>query len=224
MGDSKANIGKNLMTLATTYDQAWLKTYQDENGEYSNWNGMDPYNVNPYWGVYKNQNISQKDQFRLNGKAIWNINPHLKLQGTLGTEMNWFTFEDYQAPTTPGFEAGRLQNSTFENRMYNFELLALYNNTWGDFDFNGTLGGNIFKVDNLTTITTAQDMQIRDVIALLSFNEISVEQNTYRKQINSLYGAVNLGWKHMVYFDATLRADQSSTLPLNNNANQQLAF
>lgn len=27
MGDSKANIGKNLMTLATTYDQAWLKTY-----------------------------------------------------------------------------------------------------------------------------------------------------------------------------------------------------
>ena len=26
MGDSKANIGKNLMTLATSYDQAWLKT------------------------------------------------------------------------------------------------------------------------------------------------------------------------------------------------------
>ena len=218
MGDSKANIGKNLMTLATTYNQEWLKTYQDENGDYSNWNGMDPYNVNPYWGVYKNQNTSKKDQFRLNGRAIWNITPHLKLQGTLGSEMNWFTFEDYQAPTTPGFEAGRLQNSVFENRMYNFELLALYNNTWGDFDFSGTLGGNMFKVDNLTTVTTAQDMQIRDVIALLSFNEISVEQNTYRKQINSVYGAVNLGWKHMVYFDATLRADQSSTLPLNNNS------
>lgn len=29
------------MTLATTYDQEWLKNYQDENGEYSNWNGMD---------------------------------------------------------------------------------------------------------------------------------------------------------------------------------------
>lgn len=217
MGDSKANIGKNLMTLATTYNQEWLKTYQDENGEYSNWNGMDPYNVNPYWGVYKNQNTSKKDQFRLNGKAIWNVTPHFKLQGTLGTEMNWFKFEDFQAPTTPGFEAGRLQNSVFDNRMYNFELLALYNNTWGDFDFSGTLGANMFKVDNLTTVTTAQDMQIRDVIALLSFNEISVEQNTYRKQINSVYGAINLGWKHLVYLDATVRADQSSTLPLNNN-------
>ena len=41
LGDSKSNIGKNLMTLATTYDQQWLRAYQDANGEYSNWNGMD---------------------------------------------------------------------------------------------------------------------------------------------------------------------------------------
>lgn len=217
LGDSKSNIGKNLMTLATTYNQEWLKTYQDENGEYSNWNGMDPYNVNPYWDVYKNSNNSKKDQFRFNGKAIWNINKHLKLQGTIGAELNYFIFEDFKAPTTPGYEAGYLQNSNFRNRMYNFELLALYNNTWGDFDFNATLGGNIYKVNNQTTITTAQDMQIRDVVALMSFNETSLEQNSYRKQINSLYGAVNVGWKHLVYLDATLRGDQSSTLPIGNN-------
>ena len=78
LGDSKSNIGKNLMTLATTYDQEWLKTYQDANGEYSNWNGMDPYNVNPYWDVYKNSNNSKKDQFRFNGKVVWNITQHLK--------------------------------------------------------------------------------------------------------------------------------------------------
>jgi TonB-linked SusC/RagA family outer membrane protein len=217
LGDSKSNIGKNLMTLATSYDQKWLKTYQDENGEYSNWNGMDPYNVNPYWDVYKNSNSSKKDQFRFNGKALWNISKRLKLQGTVGAELNWFAFEDYKAPTTPGFEAGRLQISNFRNRMYNFEVLALYNNRWGDFDLNATLGGNIYKVNNLTTITTAQDMQIRDVVTLKSFNEISVEPNSYRKQINSVYGAVNMGWKHMLYLDATLRGDQSSTLPIGNN-------
>lgn len=217
LGDSKSNIGKNLMTLATTYDQEWLKNYQDENGEYSNWNGMDPYNVNPYWDVYKNSNNSKKDQFRFNGKAIWNINKHLKLQGTIGAELNYFIFEDFKAPTTPGYEAGYLQNSNFRNRMYNFELLALYNNTWGDFDFNATLGGNVYKINNQTTVTTAQDMQIRDVVALMSFNETSLEQNSYRKQINSVYGAVNVGWKHLVYLDATLRGDQSSTLPIGNN-------
>lgn len=217
LGDSKTNIGKNLMTLATTYNQDWLKTYQDENGEYSNWNGMDPYNVNPYWDVYKNSNDSKKDQFRFNGKAIWHINKHLRLQGTVGAELNWFTFEDFKAPTTPGYEAGYLQNNKYENRMYNFEALALYNNTWGDFDFTGTLGGNVYKVNNHTSITTAQDMQIRDVVALMSFNELSIEQGSYRKQINSVYGATNVGWKHMLYLDATLRGDQSSTLPTNNN-------
>jgi TonB-linked SusC/RagA family outer membrane protein len=217
LGDSKSNIGKNLMTLSTTYDQAWLRSYEDKNGDYANWNGMDPYNVNPYWDVYKNHNLSNKDQFRLTAKAVWNATKHFKVQGTMGADLNWFTFEDYKAPTTPGFEAGRMQNSNFRNRMYNFELLGLYSNTWGDFDFNATLGGNIFKVNNLTNITTAQDMQIRDVVALMSFNEISMEQDTYRKQINSLFGSVNVGWRHLLYLDATLRGDQSSTLPTNRN-------
>lgn len=217
LGDSKSNIGKNLMTLSTTYDQSWLQQYQDESGDYSNWNGMDPYNVNPYWDIYKNMNSSKKDQFRMNAKAVWNINSHIKLQGTMGAELNYFIFQDYKAPSTPGFEAGRMQENNFRNRMYNFELMALYTNRWGDFDFNGTLGGNIYKVNNSTGITTAQDMQIRDVVALMSFNEISMEQNSYRKQINSAYGAVNLGWKNMLYFDATIRGDQSSTLPVSNN-------
>lgn len=217
LGDSKSNIGKNLMTLATTYDQKWLKTYQDANGEYSNWNGMDPYNVNPYWDIYKNSNTSKKDLFRFNGKAVWNIDQHLKIQGTVGAELNWFTFDDFKSPTTPGFEAGRLQSNSFRNRMYNFEVLALYSNSWGDFDFNATLGGNVYKVNNQTTVTTAQDMKIRDVVTLMSFNEVSVEPYSYRKQINSAYGAINLGWKHMLYMDMTLRGDQSSTLPTGNN-------
>ncbi|MDD6437933.1 MAG: SusC/RagA family TonB-linked outer membrane protein [Prevotella sp.] len=217
LGDSKSNVGKNLMTLATTYDQAWLRTYEDEDGNYSNWNGMDPYNVNPYWDLYKNNNNSNKDIFRLTGKGIWNITKHFRLQATLGADLNWFTFNDFKAPTTPGFEAGRLQISNFRNRMYNFELLALYNNTWGDFDFNATAGGNIYKVNNETTVTTAQDMQIRDVVNITSFNETSIEPASYRKRINSLFGSASLGWRHLLYLDATLRGDQSSTLPTSNN-------
>ena len=191
LGDSKSNVGKNLMTLATTYDQRWLRTYQDANGEYSNWNGMDPYNVNPYWDVYKNSNDSKKDLFRLHASAIYNVTSHLKIKGTAGAELNWFNFNDFKAPTTPGYESGYLQQSQFKNQMYNFELVATYNNRWGDFDFTGTAGGNIYKVDNRTNITTAQEMQIRDVVALMSFNETSLQENSYRKQINSLFGAVN---------------------------------
>lgn len=217
LGDSKSNIGKNLMTLANTYNQAWLRTYQDANGEYSNWNGMDPYNINPYWDVYKNSNKSNKDLFRLNATAEWNISSHFKVKATTGAELNWFSFQDFKAPTTPGYEAGYLQNNQFQNKMYNMELIAIYNNKWNDFDFTGTFGGNLFKVDNKTSIITAQDMQIRDVVALMSFNETSLQQNSYRKQINSLFAAANVGWRNLIYLDATIRGDQSSTLPVNNN-------
>ena len=217
LGDSKSNVGKNLMTLATTYNQAWLRNYEDEYGEYANWNGMDPYNVNPYWDVYKNLNESRKDLFRLHGSVTWNIGKHLKIKGTAGAELHWFNFQDYKAPTTPGYEAGYMQINKFQNQMYNFELLGIYTNRWGDFDFTGTFGGNIYKVDNKTMVTTAQDMQIRDVIALMSFNETSIQENSYRKQINSLFGAVNVGWRNLLYLDATIRGDKSSTLPSGNN-------
>ena len=33
----------------------------------------------------------------------------------------------------------------------------------------------MYKVNNETGVTTAQDMQIRDVVALMSFNETSFE-------------------------------------------------
>ena len=217
LGDSKANVGKNLMTLATTYDQRWLEKYENADGTYANWNGMDPYNVNPYWDIYKNLNESTKDLFRLHGSAIYSVTSHLKLKATVGAELNWFDFQDYKAASTPGYEAGYMQLSNFHNQMYNVEALATYNNHWGDFDFTATAGGNLYKVDNTTSLITAQDMQIRDVVALISFNETANQQQTYRKQINSLFAAVNAGWRGLIYLDATLRGDHSSTLPRGNN-------
>lgn len=217
LGDSQSNVGKNLMTLAGTYNQAWLENYQTADGEYSNWNGNDQYNKNPYWDLYKNENTSAKDVFRLTGKAVWNINEHLKLQGTVGTDMNFMDFQDFTAKTTPGKMAGQLQNQTFNNRTLNAELLALYNNTWGDFDFNATLGGNIFKVNNLTTTFTGLDQQQKDIIAIMNYAEQSVQENMYKKQINSIFGSASVGYRHTYYLEGTLRGDKSSTLPINNN-------
>ena len=217
LGDDKSNVGKNLMTLSTTYDQAWLKNYENELGEYQNWNGMDPYNVNPYWDIYKNKNQSYKDLLRMNGKIVYNIIPQLKVQATVGAELNRFEFSDFKYPTTPGFESGRLQNSYFNNRMLNAELLGIYTDSWGDFDFTATAGANFYNVNNRTVVNTGTDMGIREVIAMSSFEEQSVEEATYTKRIVSVFGSANLGWRHMLYLDATVRGDKSSTLASGKN-------
>ena len=217
LGDSQSNVGKNLMTLAGTYNQEWLKKYENPDGTYANWNGNDQYNKNPYWDLYKNENTSEKDVFRLTGKAIWNITDHLKLQGTIGTDMNYMTFQDYIARTTPGKLAGQLMEQKFNNRTLNAELLALYNQSFGDFDVNATLGGNIFKVNNKTDVFTGMDQQMKDIVAIMNYAEQSIQQNTYKKQINSLFGSASVGYQHTYYLEATVRRDQSSTLPVNNN-------
>ena len=217
LGDSQSNIGKNLMSLASTFNQEWLKTYENAEGEYAAWTGYDQYNKNPYWDLYKNENTSAKDVFRLTAKAVWNITEHLKLQGTIGTDMTFMKFQDFTAMTTPGKMAGELVNQSFNNRTLNAEILALYSNTFGDFDVNATLGGNIFKVSNKTDIFTGQDQQMKDVIAIMNYAEQSVQQNTYKKQINSIYGSASVGFKHTYYLEGTIRGDKSSTLPLNNN-------
>ncbi len=217
LGDSQSNVGKNLMTLASTYNQAWLKNYQNANGEYANWNGLDQYNRNPYWDLYKNGNKSDKDVFRFTAKAIWNVDEHLKVQGTVGTDLNYMSFQDYIARTTPGKAPGQLQESTFKNRTLNAEILALYNNNFGAFDVNATFGGNIFKVDNRTTINTGLGEQMSGIIAIMNYQEQSIQQSTYKKQINSIYASASVGYDHTYYLEGTLRGDRSSTLPTNNN-------
>ncbi len=217
LGDSQSNVGKNLMTLAGTYNQEWLKNYQNEDGTYANWNGNDQYNKNPYWDLYKNENTSAKDVFRLTAKAIWNITEHIKLQGTIGTDMTFMNFQDYTAKTTPGKLAGQLQEQKYNNRTLNAELLAMYNQSFGDFDINATLGGNIFKVSNKTDIFTGMDQQMKDVVAIMNYAEQSIQQNQYKKQINSIYASASVGYLHTYYLEGTVRGDKSSTLPTANN-------
>lgn len=217
LGDSQSNVGKNLMTLAGTYNQEWLKHYENEDGTYANWNGNDPYNKNPYWDLYKNKNTSKKDVFRLTGKAIYNIDEHFKLQGTVGTDINYMTFEDFQAKTTPGIPEGKLTKQIFHNRTLNAELLALYNNTFGDFDVNATMGGNIFKVNNSTTTNIGKNQQMDNIISIMNYQEKSITEDQYKKQINSLYASASVGYLHTYFLEGTLRGDKSSTLPTNNN-------
>ena len=106
------------------------------------------------------------------------------------------TFDDFVAKTTPGQAAGSLTNQVVHNRTLNAELLMLYNHSWGDFDLNATLGGNIFKVDNKTYTMKGLNQQMMNLETIMNYSEQHVQQDTYKKQINSLYGSASLGYKH----------------------------
>ncbi len=217
LGDSQSNVGKNLMTLASTYNQEWLKVYESADGTYARWNGNDQYNKNPYWDLYKNNNSTAKDVFRFTGQAIYNVGQNLKIRGTIGADINNMNFEEYISRSTPGVLPGKFTNRTFNNRTLNAELLALYNNSWGDFDFNATLGGNIFKVNNKSMELTGTNEQMPGIITLSNYAEQNIQPYTWKKQINSIYGSASVGYMHTYYLEGTLRGDKSSTLPASQN-------
>ena len=218
VADHRANIAKNLMTLSTTFDQAWLKEhYEDENGEYYNWNDGDVYNINPYWVLHKMTNRSWKDNYK--GSAVIRYRPlkQLTLQATAGTDINYFTFEEFAYPTSPGRERGMLSTKDYKNRMYSAELLAIYKGKFKKWDYGATLGGSLYKTDNKTQVVTAQNMIMRDAKTLQSFTEKTIREEIYRRQINSVYGSMNFAYDNFAFLDMTLRGDCSSTLPVNNN-------
>ena len=90
-------------------------------------------------------------------------------------------FSDYVARTTPGKAAGQLQNSIFRNRTVNAELLVLYNNEWGNFDFSATAGGNIFNVNNHTTVTTGTTQLMDNIVAIMNYEEQNTQESSYCK-------------------------------------------
>lgn len=217
LASSTNNVGKNLMTLATTFDQAWLKHYQNEDGTYADWNGMQIYNVNPYWDLYKNSNNSKKDVYRFTAKAIYNVNKHLKVQATVGADMNNMNFSEFIARTSPQEQKGRMTQQVFTNRTYNAEILGLYNNTWGDFDLNATLGANMYKVDNKSHTMVGKEQIFDGVETIGNYADQSSLESSYRKQINSIFASASLGYLHTYFIEATVRGDQSSTLPVDKN-------
>lgn len=220
LGDDRANPARNLITLATTFDQAWLKnSYRDADGNYLDWNNRDVYNINPYWIINEMDNTSGKDRYIGSGVLRYRVNEELQVQVTGGADINNFEFLEYAPPSTPGYETGFLQTRNFNNKTWNVEFLASYRKTFkGKYGFGATLGGNMFKVDNKNQAVTGKDMQSRDVVALQSFASKEIENFSYAKQINSVFGMLNLSYDGFLFMDATIRQDKSSTLPSKNNS------
>lgn len=218
MSNSIANIGKNLMTLASTFDQAWLKdNYKTADGSYYDWNNHDIYNLNPYWITEMMKNESTKDNISASGSFNYRINDKFSARVTGGGEINLFDFLDYSPLTTPGKDTGQMQLLNFKNITYNVDALFSYKDHKGKFDWGAMLGGNIFHVNNQTQAVVAKDIVPEGTAILESFARKEISKDVYRKQINSVYGMLNVSYNNMLFLDATLRMDHSSTLPRKNN-------
>ena len=218
LSDSPSNLGNALIGIAPNFNQEWLASnYKDEAGRYNDWNG-DKYRINPYWVINEMSNKSKRDRLMGQGRIYYSFLDCLQASFKAGLDSYTFRFTDYTPKYTPGFVDGLMKEMTNNVMQYNFEMMLRFQKRFKDFDVSAFAGGNVMRYEYESMIQTGQAQVIPDLQDITNYSSIETEHALVRKAVRSLFGQVSLGYKELVYIDATFRNDVSSTLSANNRS------
>lgn len=218
LSDNPNNIGYVLSGIAPNIDINWLRQYKDPGtGDYVNWNS-NAYQVNPYWAIHEQPNFST--QRRFNGFALlkYQLAPGLFIQGRAGTDYSRFSFTEQMQYSTPYYATGGLMLLDRNYQETNADLLVNYHQQVGAWSVEINAGTNRMDYKEDFRNVTGRDMKVRGVTTLDNFSTQLDNYALHRKRINSVYGAVSLGYRNFLYLDLTGRNDWSSTLAAGHNA------
>ncbi|MFC3812137.1 SusC/RagA family TonB-linked outer membrane protein [Lacihabitans lacunae] len=205
-------------------DMDILSNYKNPNGTFNSWNINGPedtkplYWDNPYYDV--NENIYKHNQDRIYGDVNlkYNITKKLSVQGWVRNSSKFF--DNSFNVATGGLNLDGFYTSDLKTVENNYEFMSTYNDRFGDITMDLNFGGNI---RNQTALSTSQSTV--GGLSIPAFYQISASKDApsiaYRKSekiVRSLYGIASFGYKGLLFLDATLRNDWSSTLPVENNS------
>lgn len=221
---------KNLMTnfrqwWETNVDLEEQKAAYFRNRENVTWNWKDPNTLipnfwdNPYFTRYENYESDTRNRYF--GVATLEYKPldWLNIQGRASHDGFDELQEERQAVGSVTTSSYTRFNNAF--RETNFQLIANADrDISGDLNFKALIGGVINKrhTENIRAVTNA-GLIVPRVYALtnsLNTPNAPVEFDG-RREVHGLFAGATLTWREMLTLDATIRRDQSSTLPKDNN-------
>ncbi len=177
---------------------------------------------NPYFEQEVLVQPNEKDRFLGNVAISYQLTDWLSVLARSGTDL-WTDTRivvDRFARTKGGsFRAGRYSEEVLRNQETNSDFIVKADKQFKDISLVVQLGGinrkNYFK----SNYTRVNELTIDRVYNLgnnasPNLNESSILES----EMNSLFGAVTLGYKNFIFLDLTGRNDWSSTLPKQNNS------
>ena len=229
-GRPDTGYGKNnIMRTFVQWNQRQLNMnelkdmYRYPDGTQATWNRIDAedptpaYHNNPYWSRYMNYENDTRNRIYGNVGVSYQIMPQLKAQYKVN--LDFFVDKQYERIAVGSQDESRYSEMSRQQYEINHEFMLMYNQTFNDFSLSANLGANIMKNHyEYVYGETKGGLAIPEFYNLDNSMTQAASSNYRReKSINSLFGDVTLGWKNMLYLEATLRGDQSSTLPKDNN-------
>ena len=187
---------------------------------YANW--QHSFADNPFYAQEFLTNSNQKDRFLGNIALTYEFTDNLSLMLRSGTDI-WtdtrvnITRNEREKSFTTRTQA--FNEEVLRRQETNSDFILTFDDDFGDFSINAQAGGvhrtNYYKYNFIGV----NDVTINGLYNVA--NNASVNTNRSRieeKEVNSLFGAVSLGYKGFLFLDVTGRNDWSSTLPVENNS------
>lgn len=216
------------------------ETLYDQTGRNATWNRSsydDPtplYWDNFYWQVYENYQSDNRNRIIGYLQADWKITDYLSIMGRSSVDTYGSLQEERKAIGSVAGEFGvanpgqtradvtsgyaRFDRTFMETNM---DLMANFNkDLTEDFNLSALLGTNIRRTTiDQTFASTNGGLIVPNLYSLGNSQSamLAPEELLSERQVNGIFASVSLGFKRMVFLDATIRRDQSSTLPTDNN-------
>jgi TonB-linked SusC/RagA family outer membrane protein len=219
----------NIMVKFTQWGQRQLNMdelkalYLKADGTQGSWNrgGFDDPSIqfhnNVYWSRYMNYENDSRNRIYGNVGVNYQILPQLKAQYKVN--LDFYADKQYERNAVYSQELSGYKESSRQQYEINHEFMLMYNQAFGDYSVTANLGANIMQRHYELIYGQTKGGLAIPLFYNLANSITTPQAYNYKteKGINSLFGDVTLGWKSMLYLEATLRGDKSSTLPKNNN-------
>ncbi|MBU2951813.1 SusC/RagA family TonB-linked outer membrane protein [Tamlana agarivorans] len=202
----------------------------------TNLNQMDQYassfdeNIqqNPYWLINRNPSEDIVQRVLANVSVKYQITDAFSLQSRGSFDKTFFTFDKRQyAGTDPvnSGDNGRYVLEKTENTQQYIDFIATYNKDFSeDLTFTGLLGTSLtkYQIGDQTYLDSGRDgvgLNFPNVFNIANFaNTNNIRQSIGNREVQSVFGSANFGFKDMLFLDVTGRTDWSSTL-VNTDSN-----
>lgn len=214
-GSNTSGVMLGLVRTPPTFDNSYGYMFAD--GTQRNYRGGTGYD-NPYWTANKNSYKEQSNRMFGDVHAMYNITPWLSLSYRFG--LDWFNsyYKDYFAIFSCSTPGGRVTVQNALNRDINSDLLLNFRKSLGSIDLGLTLGNNIYGSYYESTRSQANGLILLDFPNMNNTTDNRGYEGTSQKRTMAFFGDLSVSYKSIIFLNGTLRREQSTTLPVDNNS------
>lgn len=213
--------------------------YKASGGQNVTWNWADPtsaeglvpaYWDNPYFTRYQNYSSDNRTRLFSYASLDYKITDWLSALGRVSLDTYKELQEERRAvgSIASGFGLSPVDETSgyqrFDNNFQeiNYDFMLNFNKKFAEhFSLTGILGANVRRNDKESVLSSTIGGLVTPGIYALSNSRYALPFPTeakYTKQINGIYAQASLGYKDTYFLDASVRRDESSTLPNGNNS------